>query len=458
MLQLPGWRKLGGRLRKNKEGNLEIHVPPKFTDERPAVGFAYDTFDICLHEHPLASQLPDATETGNIPIVLGSAEKFRPLAIRPGGPSTPEDWLYSDDPQLSVYVVGFTDVTLVSVAWPHTAMDAMGLASLLRAWTSILNSDSGNSTADVPPCKGETQDPLLAAKEDSVACKIEIHPLASQRMGILGMIGVMMHFLMDMLLNRTIETRTICLPARFVAALKQSCCSFGTTATIKDENDEEENFPVSYISTADSIGALLVRLTALRLGLSSNKPINVFLVTDIRKRLPSLLDPKAACLQNLVVSTNVTTPLAKECICGGVSALATVAKRIRREILRQTPEPKMLWLLRELIRTPGIPPMFGSSHAALALINHWSHGGFMNEGCVDFTAAVVGSAKGEKGSGISKYMHSILLNRGHETRHGFIVYGRDERGNYWADGFLTLDNWKRVETELVKVASDLKEE
>lgn len=87
---------------------------------------------------------------------MGNVVDFRPLTRALGGPKTIDDFLYSDHPQLYVKIVSFQDATLLSISWPHTFFDGMGMAVLFKNWIAVLE----GREADVQPFHGYDVDPL----------------------------------------------------------------------------------------------------------------------------------------------------------------------------------------------------------------------------------------------------------------------------------------------------------
>ena len=80
LLEISDWKKLGGRLRlkvacfwsfspkkqpltfvRQENGGLEIHVPPVFTIDRPAVHFTHGRLSMGIEDHPQAKMLPKPT-------------------------------------------------------------------------------------------------------------------------------------------------------------------------------------------------------------------------------------------------------------------------------------------------------------------------------------------------------------------------------------------------------------
>ena len=53
--------------------------------------------------------------------------------MQPGdSPMKLDDYLNADIPQLGLHIKSFTDTTLVTVHWPHTMCDIMGIRSVLE--------------------------------------------------------------------------------------------------------------------------------------------------------------------------------------------------------------------------------------------------------------------------------------------------------------------------------------
>ena len=78
LIEKPGWRKLGARMRMNvgaparivaksplltlqDQSRLEYHIPAQSTKERPPINFTQFKYDMPLAEHPLGTIIPKAT-------------------------------------------------------------------------------------------------------------------------------------------------------------------------------------------------------------------------------------------------------------------------------------------------------------------------------------------------------------------------------------------------------------
>lgn len=98
--------------RKKDDDKLEYHIPAEFTQKRPAIAYSQVKFDVPISEHPLASKLPQASP--NLAIV-GDPSKFRSLSCRPDGPTKLADYIYTDEPQISLHI-SFSNAAMVSLS------------------------------------------------------------------------------------------------------------------------------------------------------------------------------------------------------------------------------------------------------------------------------------------------------------------------------------------------------
>ena len=125
-----------------------------FNKERPGFIYTHVEYDTSIEDHALASRLPKMSSR---PSVKANPAEFRSLARRLDAPKKLDDYVFSDEPQLSLHIVSFGDATLVSLTWLHTFLDAMGTSALFNAWTLVLCGQEGL----VPPLHGFNTD-LLA--------------------------------------------------------------------------------------------------------------------------------------------------------------------------------------------------------------------------------------------------------------------------------------------------------
>lgn len=128
---------------------------------------------------------------------------FREFIVSLDAPVTVYDLVYLDVPQISLSITSFMDATLVSLMWPHTLMDALGLQALLEAWSLVL----AGRAAEVPS--------ILGAREDAASVSAmgryqnsqlddgeEELKIAHKRVQGLSLIIFGMRFIWDLFLGR----------------------------------------------------------------------------------------------------------------------------------------------------------------------------------------------------------------------------------------------------------------
>ncbi|KAL2760986.1 hypothetical protein ACRALDRAFT_1028057 [Sodiomyces alcalophilus JCM 7366] len=431
LLEMGDWRKLGGRLRLKSDGRLEIHVPNPFTPDRPAVRFSHVVFDVSIREHPLASQLPEATPDLSF---HPASVKFRPFGARADVPATIDDFLYSDEPQLSLHITSFTDATLVALSWPHTMTSALGRRDLVSAWSKVL----AGREAEVPPMLGARDDPL---EKLGTASDVDQEPyvLEPKRVRGLGMLWFGLRFAWELFWHR-VEGRMICLTPKFMAKLRQQAVE-GLHAAAGG-ND------VAFVSDGDILSAWATSLVAVSRGTS--RPITAVNAFDIRGRVPSAFDSGAAYVQNLAFGT-FTFFSAREI---PKTPLGQLAHKFRQSINEQGTEQQVLASIRSL-RAQSLsksPAVYGEANGMLVVFSNWSKARFYE--AVDFGPAVVGGGTGAEEGGRAHvpgrmvYHHSQPLVHSPVVRNVFNILGKDLQGNYWITAFLAANSWPRIEEEI----------
>ncbi|KAF2174777.1 hypothetical protein K469DRAFT_743569 [Zopfia rhizophila CBS 207.26] len=408
LLDMPGWRKLGARLRLNDQEKLEYHVPEKFTKERPSVSFTHITHEISISSHPLASQIPRATNKLTSSPPLG---QFRPILLPPNSATKLEDWIYSDRPQFQLHIVSFEDATLVTLSWLHKLLDAMGRSVLLKAWTAVLE----GREHDVPELYGYDFDPLasLGAPPSKIESEEEVEEsvIADRQLKGWSMFKFVISYVWELLIHRREEQRMICIPAAYFKRLKEQCLQDLKgmhPATITMDTSDPSN-PKPFLSDGDTISIL-----------------NVF------------------GMRNLLSSTSpVLLPKGKAYIAN--APLGLIASEIRRSLVEQGTRSQVNAICRlqkrSLAKT-GIVPVFGTSDMTFGAFSNWSKGKMFE---TDFSAAVVKEGEVKHIAGRPTYIQADGNAIGFSVRNSAPALGRDNEGNYWVEGMLRCETWENIE-------------
>ncbi|ORY68233.1 uncharacterized protein BCR38DRAFT_336233 [Pseudomassariella vexata] len=443
LLEIGDWRKLGGRLRMNDAGQLEIHIPRHFTKDRPAVRFSRTTFEISMYEHPVASKLPRRMRN---PSLQPGPEEFRTLAYREDMPMTLENHLCSDEPQLQLHTASFVDGTLVSLTWPHIMTDAMGLMELAKAWSLVMH----GREAEVPPFLGLKEDPLATVGRTAPwPNNKESLPLVA-RYELLGcsLLRALAWFVPTQLWWPAYTSKTIFLPASTVRKLRECC--------MKQVAIDKEGGTMPFISENDVITAWLARTASAHLSTTAYPNILIQNVYDIRSRLSTLSQQSklvqitstsgrpGVFVQNLVAPTVTLLPTTQVLY----RPLGRLALDFRSSIAEQVTEEqteKLFSMLRGSYATRGRAPIFGSPDAFWLLFTSWVKCNVCEE--VDFGAA----GQGKRGK--PSYFHSFPVVPPWLAPNGFQVAGKDDDGNFWVVGNLQAGLWKNFEEELAILGS-----
>ncbi|KAB5517537.1 hypothetical protein GE09DRAFT_1179227 [Coniochaeta sp. 2T2.1] len=178
-----GWRRLGGRLRKNA-----------FTAERPAIAFSHVDHGVPVASQHAASRIPSPSHR---PAVVGDPDDLADLAWEPGdSPGGIKDYLNTHRPVLGLRVNSFTDKTVVVLQWQHVAFDALGMQHVVEGWSSMLWGKEG----EIPtPCNSDV-DPFHPLADGSRPAT-ETHVLNGRRVGLGGMLRWGLGYGVDMLLR-----------------------------------------------------------------------------------------------------------------------------------------------------------------------------------------------------------------------------------------------------------------
>nr|POE67104.1 hypothetical protein CFP56_72662 [Quercus suber] len=431
LLEIGDWRKLGGRMRHKTPERIELHVPKRYTLERPAVAYYHeDLHDTKLGEHPVAKTLPLATSG---PSVQPQSVNLLPLVAPPDMRATYPEMVDQDVPQLSLRITSFSDATLVAISWPHSLMDASGTEALLRAWSLVL----AGRDADVPRVLGAREDKLpeaLVGSKDDVHEEYILEPL---RLTGFGVVMWFYRFFRDMFWNSALETRTVFLPKAYFSRMKdqvQHDLAAGPSAGEKEV----------FVSESDIISAWITRMVALTEPVP--RPITLVGALNARFRLRLPDRTKGTYIQNMLIPAYVF--LSTETATG---PLAPITLAHRQHIAQLATEQQVSSLLRiwyqdiALNRSSGL--LFGDSNALPVLSNNLTKIEVMR--AVDFSTAVTRHTKRTEARSIPLgKMTSFAVVGAPKKLNFFEVLGKDHDGNYWMNAVLRPRTWAMIEQEL----------
>lgn len=423
LLEIGDWRKLGGRLCFNLNGKLELHVPLKFTVERPAVAFSCDTSlsGLRIDEHPLACHLPKATAG---PSIHPGPNEFRPFAAKPDVPSSIKDMISHDAPQLSLHITTFRDATLLGISFPHTLMDALGFEALLRSWSLVL----AGRDAEVPPILGARNDVLWATASGPIVSNgDEAFVLGEKCLRGVSYLKFLLRFARDAFHNPVMESKIIYLPNSTIAQLRRQ--AMGNMNALPKQQPRENNF----MSEGDILSAWIAHIVASTE--PRPRPVTIVRAINARFRLASILQTpdKGVYVQNMVMMSFTCLPPR---VASG--PLGTVALELRRQLAEQTTKQQMLMLLQSLRQRieRGQQPtiLCGEPDSLPITFNDLTKANLIR--AFDFKPAVLQQGDAEElrsnpvGTMVSHHfqpLKKIAWKKGN----GCIVLGKDHQGGTW---------------------------
>lgn len=388
-------------------------------------------YETSISEHPLASKLPKPTSR---PAVLNSTDEFQSLLRRKDGPTKLDDYLNSDDGQLSLHIVSFSDATLITLTWPHTLLDGMGRRALYDAWICVLN----GREADVLPLQGFSTDPLATLGTQPT------EPYALEKYQIKGFAFFIfaVRYAFELIWYPKEEMRIICLPAAHLNTMRSTALSELSACAPDTDTDT-----TPFLSDGDVISAWLARLAlSPTLPQTSQRTVLLMNAFGLRGVLANdLLPPHKAYIANASNSVHALLP-AREIL---TRPLSYTASQVRRSIAQQGTRAQIEALAaieRETYASCGRSPVFGDSSMKLIVVSNWTKTKLFE---LDFSAAVVRVGvplEGRRhGVGRPRYVHSCPYSNGVPIRNAFPVFGRDAEGNYWMSGTLRVETWRKIE-------------
>ncbi|KAK2861319.1 hypothetical protein FQN49_004323 [Arthroderma sp. PD_2] len=425
LLEMGDWRKLGGRLRPNADGKLEIHVPKQFSLKRPPVTFSHDDLSsMSITDHGVASKLPVPTEKTSI---QPNPYNLIELGVRANIPKTINEMVDCDLPQISLHIISFEDATLVSISWPHSVMGSQGFVALLHAWSLVV----GGKENEVPRLLGARNDVLLEMENnESQSSRQELIFEKDRLKG--GKLSLFILRLAWSLFWNPREVRSVFIPKMALERLQSAC---------RDEMDQKESFDEEVI-----LLAWFAKLAAS--ATPRNKPVTIINLLNARQPLSSMLDQSGAYVQNVLGYTFsfLTGQVAR-------GRLGPLVKEHSRHIREQSTEQQCLSFLRAYRRaTKGgrtFKLFYGPSDAHVIGCNSFLSADVVH--AVDFSAAVIRGPENVQDiprGGMTCLYYHIMNNRLGCGPDCIYLLGKDHGENLWVTAALPPRAWEKIAVAL----------
>ncbi|RHZ55803.1 uncharacterized protein CDV56_102415 [Aspergillus thermomutatus] len=435
LLQLDGWRTLGARLRKKDDGKLEYHIPAQYDAKRPGFNYTVVKYPMGINEHPLAASFPQATGQ---PSLLGDPAVLSSVCLSADCPKRIEDWLYSDRPQLVIDVVSFGDATLLTVTFMHTLMDAMGLASFLKAWTAVMNGQEDQ----VPTFQQVGEDPAARFTDRTPA---DAYVNSAFLLTGLRMLVFVACYVFELIWHRGHNERVICIPGHYVDQMRNQALH-----ELAEQNKEQ---PAPFLSESDVLLAWWLKALIRALNPSPGRMVSILNVFDIRSTaLQESPSTNTAFITNAAL-VSITFLRSHQILREPVSF---VASHIRRSLVQQRTLPQIeacFALHKAASEKHDHPPIFGEPTSLLVCCSNWHRGRFFE---VDFSSAVL-----TPGIALKDRVHplgrpSCVIPTQHlgglALRNVGPIIGKDVAGNWWLSCTLRTSAWSGIEQELNALA------
>lgn len=418
IILLDGWK----THEKKKAGGLEHHIPPRFTENRPAFRFYHVQHHMARAHHPIASTLPGPTTT--LTVSVDPSEPQR-LWTDPNAPATLQDYLQNDEPQLGLAIVSFDDSTIVSISWTHSLFDAMGFGEFVHAWSLM-----------VQDRQDEIREPF-GTEHDALA-DLGLHPstpnrLENLRLSWLGIVIYYCRLVLEMLLRKQ-QSRMIYVPSSFVQRLHRRATS--------EMTDKNQGGTDQFLSDGDILFAWWVKLGALHLS-GSGKLVHLTGALGWRPTLQGdLLPVGRPYISNAFGFFGVLVPARDLC----AKSIGWLALQIRQSITESRSRDQIesyatLWRQSKNMSIP----LFGHPAMHMMVYSNWSNAKLFE---LDFSAAALppGNTLSSARQGRASYVQSCF--RGVRLTEFMIVVGKDSSGGYWVTAITNARHWSLIEHAL----------
>ncbi|KAL2207008.1 hypothetical protein CC79DRAFT_1335235 [Sarocladium strictum] len=426
LITTKGYRKLGGRLRKNKQGAVEYHVPLEFSEARPALTYHHVHHDMNAEDHAVAALIPKPVSlTG--PTIMGDPEKLSELS-RPGGKSLSlDDYLVSDRSTLGLFVTTFKNKTCFSLYWPHLAFDAMGKHAIMDGWIKIMQ----GRQSEIPEPIGSDDDPLVDFGKHAT----DDHLLADRRVSNLGMAGYALRNISGLAGPK--EIRMVCLPAAFWQKI---------VADVREDlKNEAADGEVPFVTEGDVITAWWTRMCCSHMRKDSSTTVAAQNAMSLRRVLKDDLLPQNKPFISMALGFPTVILPAKDILTKPLSWLALQFRHAIRDQGTRAQVESYAALQREFSPTLRMPVFFGDTGMYNLFFSNWQRAGLFN---FDFSAAA--KVPNSDGKAVRpSYIHCVQDPAFPE---GWPISGKDEHGNYWISGFREKGLWAKVDEELKEYA------
>ncbi|KAK2608720.1 hypothetical protein QQS21_002709 [Conoideocrella luteorostrata] len=352
LLEIGDWRKLGGRLRQDKNGQLRIVVPKTFSSSHPAVEYKHSVHSQSITAHAVGAQFLSATAE---PSIQPLDQELRHLMAPDDYPEAVDGLLQKDKPQLSLFINSFNDATLVSIAFPHTLLDTSSFTHLVQNWSLVL----GGRDSEVPPLLDAYKDAVEDLIQKNSHVVLEESRLEKMRLKGFGYWKLLARHVADAA-QRKRRLQALYIPRDTYQRLLEK---LGQESSGHDKPNTG-----NHISEQDLLTAWMIRTIAAQE--SSPRPVTLITLYNLRDYSPTLKQAgrKGNFAQNMPSSTCALFPSDAT-----QKSVAEIAKSYNDQMTELTSEDEMVAYLRqvrqELTKEKPSLALYGSTDALVVFAN-----------------------------------------------------------------------------------------
>ncbi|OHF00953.1 hypothetical protein CORC01_03781 [Colletotrichum orchidophilum] len=451
LLTIGNWRKLGGRPRLTKDGQIELHIPQSFTPSRPAVHFTTEPNPSSVQSHPLSSTIPSLfsppkTTSPNLPLILDTPSTLTPLLAGPEAPKTFADYTTSDRPLLSLHVITFSDATFVTITYPHSITDGMGRRDLVDNWCRVL---AGRQDA-VVPLADPAFDPMSNIAKAEKPRYDEPFLWEHKKLTGWGKVRFTLGLLWYLLTNR-IRQRNIFIPAASLKTLRERA-----EADVATGDDQQTTATTGRLSDGDILTAYLVRLACSHIPATAPaKPISISTALDLRGRLHEDDMPSNVAHVSNLVAYNWTNTTALGILHGPFGKAVALIRNSVRSQLTDAQVYASTRLTYNAVAENGSTNQFTEPNGFVVSVSNVSKARFHE--VIDFSPAIVESQKAGEDEEDRTTARGKIMWQCNTPRMSLLppcliyIQGKDHEGNYLAQMLVSERTWRIIEDEIRRV-------
>lgn len=419
------------------DGGLEIHVPREFSLAEPAIAFTHKSLmEMSIKSHPVAKQLPrrmDAPFTQSLP----ASSDFRTLQVRDGFPTSLDAMIESGQPQLSLHIHSFKDATVVGLAWPHTLMDGVARANLMRNWSLVVAGQEDK----IDQIVGARRDVLVELMTDvSDPGEEDVFDETQQQLKGFQLAQFASQWAWERLAGSPKHWRAMYVPAAIY-----------DTLVGKVKSEANDMGPLSdrkmFIGEADAIVAAVAQKVAL--AEPKPRPLTIMTLFNCQCRIEKLRLCEGIFAQNMILLayTLLSAHEARD-------TAAAIAINHRQHMIQQTTRSQIVHSLRRLCNEVKagnqLLPLRGQANSLMLAVNSMMKLDLITG--INFSAAVVREGDNQNarsnppGTMVNFFFKEV--NESMPYLNSFTCLGRDHAGGAWFVGYLSSWVWDALEQDL----------